>query len=182
MNKIDIRPEKVKSTKYKLNPSNYENLKNDLFVKLESDGYGNFSVYEGAFYNIDYAIKSKYTKSYIVAMMELPELTEEIYVKYKDNYFEDFGNYLLESNQVKKQGDINLICIICVEKGNSIFTKYTEGNVKQYFGRYVLPVGVSFASKTLYIATQKEGIAITKYKSLRRLLLTYFSDLIKRES
>lgn len=181
MLKIDIQPIRTKSKKFKLKISNYNELKDKLFTKLIDDGYDNNQSYKDELYEIDYVIKEKYNNTYIFAIMKLEEMTNEIYELYKENYFEDFGIYLIENNQINPKYDINLTYIICVDKVTPIFSKYTEGNVKQYFGRYILPVGVSFSSNTLYIATQKEGYAKTKYNSLFRKFKLYMNEFIENK-
>lgn len=82
-----------------------------------------------------YSIKKTFEKSYIIAILKVNELIEEIYNKYKENYF----------------------------------------------GRFQLPVGVSFGSKTLYIATQKDGYAKSKHKYLFKKFTNYVSELIIEE-
>ena len=48
------------------------------------------------------------------------------------------------------------------------FQKLVNSNVQQGFKNGRLPVGVSLGGKNIYIAKQKGGFAITKYKQLRR--------------
>ena len=178
MTKIDIRPQRTKSKKYKLKINNYEQLKKYLFDKLINEGYDSVKTFEGELYNIDYTIKSNYHKTYIVASMKIEELTEEIYDKYQQNYFEDFGNCLIDNNEVNVIDDIHVIYIICVDKVTPIFSKYTESNVRQYFGRYNLPVGLSFGSDTLYVSTQKEGYAKNKWKKLSKDFYEIIEEVI----
>ncbi|MDD3392502.1 MAG: hypothetical protein PHE54_03080 [Bacilli bacterium] len=178
MMKIDIRPQKTKSGKYKLKINTFNDFKNHLIKMLINDGYKKHDIFNGKLYEIEYLIKKSYRQSDIVIMLKVPELTEEIYNKYQENYFEDFGNYLLEARQIKATDSINTIFIICVDRVTPIFSKYTESNVKQYFARYNLPVGISLGSNTLYIATQVEGYARSRWKNLSKLFYKYIRDII----
>lgn len=182
MMKIDIRPEKTKSKKHKIKIEDYKGFKDYLENKLMNNGYNEEKKYDNNLFEINYFIKYQFKCSTIIALIKLEELTEEIFDKYKENYFEDFGDYLLQNSELNAADNFNLIYIICVDRVNQVFSKYTEGNVKQYFKRYILPVGVSFGSKTLYIATQKDGYAISKCKSLTKLFKSYIEDIIETEN
>ena len=63
---------------------------------------------------------------------------------------------------------INMISVFCVDRITPDFQKLVNSNVQQGFKNGRLPVGVSFGGKNIYIAKQKDGFAITKYKRLRR--------------
>ena len=174
--KIDIRPQKTKSEKYKIKTTNYNDLKKYLFEAALDDGYESRGTFKTDKYSIDYVLKNKLGESYIIVLLNLDELTEDIYKEYKDNYFEKFGSNLLNTNQVKVTNNIHVTYIICVDRVTKTFSQYTESNVKQYWGRFNLPVGVSFASGTLYISTQQDGLFKGRYKKLVKNFKGYIKN------
>lgn len=177
MFKIDIRPEKTKPKKYKIMVNDFNELKQVISKNIKEDNYSELKVYENNRYKIDFWVKSKFREQYIVALLNLEELTEEIYQEFKDNYFEEFGNYLIQNNEIKQSKSINLICIICINKKNKVFNKYVERNLYQDYQRYNLPVGIDMENKELYIATQNEGMAPNKYRKLKRMFEKYIEDI-----
>jgi hypothetical protein len=179
MMKIDIRPQKTKSEKLRIKTTNYDDFKDTLFKEMINDGYERKEIFKTNKYSIEYAIKNTFGESFIIAILKLGELTEDIYQDYKKNYFEEFGYYLLNTNQIKVTNNFYITYIICVDRVTKIFSEYTESNVKQYWGRFNLPVGVSFGSRTLYIATQKDGLHIGRYKKLAKKFKQYVSNQIE---
>ena len=177
MFKIDIRPEKTKPKKYKIMVNDFNELKQVISKNIKEDNYSELKVYENNRYKIDFWVKNKFREQYIVSLLNLEELTEEIYQEFKDNYFEEFGNYLIQNNEIKQSKSINLICIICINKKNKVFNKYVERNVYQDYQRYNLPVGIDMENKELYIATQNEGMAPNKYRKLKRIFEKYIEDI-----
>ena len=177
MFKIDIRPEKTKPKKYKILINDFNELKQVISKKIKEENYNELKVYENNRYRIEFGIKNRFREQYIVALLNLEELTEEIYQEFKDNYFEDFGNYLIQNNEINPSKTINLIYIICVNKKNKVFNKYVERNVYQDYQRYNLPVGVDMENKDLYIATQNDGMAPNKYRKLKRMFEKYIEDI-----
>ena len=64
--------------------------------------------------------------------------------------------------------DVNMTSIFCVEHITPAFQKLLNSNVEQDLKTGRLLVGLSFQNNTIYIAKQKGGFAIAKYKRLRR--------------
>jgi len=67
--------------------------------------------------------------------------------------------------------EISLITLVCVDRITPSFQKFVNSNIEQSFKNYRLPVGVSFGDKSIYIAKQKDGFAVTQYKKLRKRFL-----------
>ncbi len=178
MCKIDIKPIKAKSKKYQIKYESYKEFKCKLYERLYNEGYSNFEEFKTNNYSINYALKKTIFNDYVIAILKQEELAEEIYQEFKENYFEKFGNYLIESKRVNPNKNINVIYIICVDKSNKYFTNYTERNVYQYYKRYNLPVGVSFKTNKIYIASQIEGFAPLRYKRLKNMFKRYVKDLV----
>lgn len=70
--------------------------------------------------------------------------------------------------------NINVILLVCVKRVNTQFQKLVNTNMTQGFKNGRLITGISFGSKTLYIAKQKGGFAIKKYKKLKNEFLNLF--------
>lgn len=173
MFKIDIRDEKVKPLKFKIDFNNYNIFKLNLYNSIHKNGYSDFEVFENDKFLIEYSIKKNLTAKKVICLLKCEEMTDEIYNDFKNNYFEDFGHYLLKQNKVNATDDISIIFVICVDRLNNKFNNYITDNVKQYFGRFNLPLGISFGSKTLYSPVQKGGLYKNKYNSLLKEFKTY---------
>ena len=71
-----------------------------------------------------------------------------------------------------------MISVFCVDRITPDFQKLVNSNVQQGLKNVRLPIGVSFGGKNIYIAKQKDGFAITKYKRLRK----EFIDIINLQN
>ena len=98
------------------------------------------------------------------AIIRVPELSDELL----DNANESITDILNEYYGSETITDtINMISVFCVDRITPAFHKLVNGNLQQVLknGRFI--VGVSFGGKNIYMARQKDGFAITKYKRLR---------------
>ena len=66
---------------------------------------------------------------------------------------------------------INMISVFCVDRITPTLQKLLNSNIQQGYKNGRLPVAISFGGKNIYIAKQKDGFAITKYKRLRKQFL-----------
>lgn len=71
---------------------------------------------------------------------------------------------------------VNMITVVCVDRITPTFRTYVNRGAEQGPKNGCLPVGVSFGGKGLYIARQKDGYAIRKYKRLRKEFLTLLEE------
>lgn len=177
---VDIRPEKTKPEKYKLISNDYKEIKKIIGNNIFAEGYSEFKTYKNDLFQIDYAIKKRWGCQYILAMLNLEELTEEIYAEYKKSYFEDFGNHLMQCGYIVPEKDISITYVICVKRKNNTFINYTQKNVYQMYMRYNLPVGIDCQNKMMYIATQNEGIAPNRYNKLKRMFKKYVENILEK--
>lgn len=98
-------------------------------------------------------------------IIRVPELSDELL----DSANESITNILNAYYGCETITDtINMISVFCVDRITPAFQKLVNNNVQQGFKNGRLPVGVSLGGKNIYIAKQKDGFAITKYKHLRR--------------
>ena len=99
------------------------------------------------------------------AIIRVPELSDELL----DNANESITNILNAYYGGEAITDtINMISVFCVDRITPAFQQLVNSNVQQGFKNGRLPVGVSFGGKKIYIAKQKDGFAIAKYKKLRK--------------
>lgn len=98
-------------------------------------------------------------------IIRIPELSDKLL----DSANESITNILNTYYGCETITDtINMISVFCVDRITPDFQKLVNSNVQQGLKNGRLPVGVSFGGKNIYIAKQKDGFAITKYKRLRR--------------
>ena len=107
-------------------------------------------------------------KKWILAcftIIRVPELSDELL----DSANKSITNVLKEYYGVETITDtINMISVFCVDRITPTFQKLVNSTVQQGYKNGRLPVGISLGGKNIYIAKQKDGFAITKYKRLRR--------------
>lgn len=107
-----------------------------------------------------------------ISVIKVPELTNES-LELAD---EKFNEFLVNFYGTEIITDwVSLISLICVDRITPPFQKYVNSNIKQNFKSYKLPVGISFGGGIIYIAKQKDGFALTKYKNLKKQLLRILS-------
>ena len=182
MTRLKFDSYRTKSSKYKIKTNDYSKITKYFCDKFKENGYEEFKKYSCDSYEVNYSLKREKNCTHVVGILKFDELDEKIYLDYDEARFESFGNYLIEKEKINVRKDINVIYIICVNKVTKYFSKYTESNVEQELRRYHLPVGISFASKTLYVATQEDGFAKGKYKKIKKEFMSYVEDLIVEQN
>lgn len=165
--RIDMSKLKTKPDKYLLpQGSDYECFKTQLVEATHEKGFGNFTELSASFDGeVQLCSKESLGKVIVIELVRADELTEEILEECTEAFWEH------TTAQYSKSNDIMLIQCICVNRITKTFTNFVESNVLQKFGRYQLPVGVSFGGNTVYIAEQKEGFFKGRYKQLKRLFM-----------
>lgn len=109
--------------------------------------------------------KKKLWELNCLAVIRIPELTDELLEQANNKITEFFVGYY---GKERITDWISMIALVCVDRITPPFQKFVNSNVQQGLKNYRLPMGMSFGGKTLYIAKQKDGFAITKYKKLRK--------------
>jgi len=64
-----------------------------------------------------------------------------------------------------------MIPVICVDRVTTAFNDFVNTSIAQGYKKILLPVGISFGGKKIYIARQKEVVLIRRYKRLRKYFL-----------
>ena len=118
--------------------------------------------------NGDVTVYLRIPKNWTLAcftIIRVPELSDELL----DSANESITNILNAYYGCETITDtINMISVFCVDRITPAFQKLVNSNVQQGFKNARLLVGVSLGGKNIYIAKQKDGFAITKYKRLRK--------------
>ena len=115
-----------------------------------------------------YLPKKKFWALNCLVLVRVPELTEDIL----NMSNEKFKEFLIDYYGTDAITDwLSLISLVCVDRITPTFQKFVNSNIKQEPKSYKLPVGVSFGGNTIYISKQKDGLAISKYKKLRKEFL-----------
>lgn len=177
MDKIKFKYNEITSKRLTLNSEEYEDFERDFLQELYSNNYSKYEEIPNQINcDIKYLINKNISINNIILILKTKdkELSDEAY----KNYFEISLNYIIEKEPYLSKKNTNLIHIICVDKVNDNLRKITENNVEQGYGRFNLPVGISFGSGTVYIATQKGGFFIVRYKKLVKMFEKYIEKQI----
>ena len=162
-----LKPKPVKAEKVSLELSSYNQFLDFLQGRLLQKGY---QMQKSMLIspNEDVAVFFKIPRELIlecVTIIRISELSDELL----ENSNEKITDILKEYYGCETiKGTVNMISVFCVDRITSAFQKLVNSNVQQGLknGRFL--VGVSFGSNTIYMARQKDGFAIAKYKRLRR--------------
>lgn len=112
-----------------------------------------------------YLKPSKFWTLTCFAIIRAPELSDELL----DNANESITNTLNTYYGCETITDtINMISVFCVDRITPAFQKLVNSNVQQGFKNGRFPVGISFGGRKIYMAKQRDGFAITKYRRLRK--------------
>lgn len=98
-------------------------------------------------------------------VIRVSELTDNILEQANDRITEFLIEYYGKEHITDQ---INMITLVCVDRITSPFQKFVNSNIQQGLKNYRLLAGVSFGGKKLYVAKQKDGFAIRKYKKLKK--------------
>ena len=107
-------------------------------------------------------------KENCITLVRVAELKDEILDFANDAITESLKAYY---GKEQITDTVDMVMIVCVDRITPTFQKFVNNNIQQGFKNGRLPVGISFGGKSIYIAKQKDGYAIAKYKKLRREFL-----------
>lgn len=113
-----------------------------------------------------------------IALVRTKELTDDILDMANNKITESLKAYY---GTERITDTVSMISIICVDRITPTFQKLVNSNIQQGFKNLRLPVGISFGGKSIYIAKQKDGFAITKYKKLRKEFFKIFQIQTNRK-
>lgn len=165
-----IKPQPVKAEKMPLAFEDYNSLLDFIQNSAKLNGYKRQQVIpfisNGAV--IVFVRPSGLWKLDCIALFRVNELTDEILDKANNAITKSLCGYYGKETITDT---ISMITIVCVNRITPAFQKLVNSNIEQGFKNFRLPVGISFGGKQIYIAKQKDGFAITKYKKLRKEFL-----------
>jgi hypothetical protein len=167
MTKIKITPKNISSHKLIINSENYEQFETMLIEQLNNNGFSDIiNIPNGLGCSMKYVYKTTFNTLQIIMLLRVEELSENI----QDNYYQCFGEFIQNNHADNISKDFEIIHCVCVDRITPSFKSYIEKHVEQPYGRYHLPVGVSFGGRTVYIAPQKGGFFEVKYHELFKIL------------
>ena len=108
-----------------------------------------------------------------LAFLRVAELTDEAIEAANETITETLLDYY---GTDRITDTVNMITVVCVDRITPPFRTYVNRGAEQGPKNGCLPVGVSFGGTGLYIARQKDGYAIRKYKRLRKEFLTLLEE------
>lgn len=178
MGNVKITYKKIASKKLMLNTRSYDEFESKFLEELYNKKYLKYKEIPNKLNcDIKYLINKTISINNVILIVRTKEFSNDAYKK----YFEYCLNYIAEKEEYILKKNTNLIHIICVDKVNDNLRKITESNVEQGYGRFNLPVGISFDNRTVYIATQKGGFFISNYNKLVRMFREYIKNQISNE-
>lgn len=178
MGNIKLTSKKLKSKRIMLNTNTYEEFEEKFLEELRLNNYFDYiDIPNNLNCEIKYLIRKRFNINDIVLILRTNELSEDV----SNSYFEISLNYIVEKEKYITKNNTNIIHIICVDRVNDNLRKLTENSAEQGYGRFNLPVGISFGYSTVYIAPQKEGFYIMRYRELVKMLESYLKNQIKSD-
>ena len=168
-----LEQKEVKAERFSLFFNDYYELMESLTKSLKEQAYIEQKVIGIA---ADVAVKLYLKKCNlgqldVIAIIRINELTNERLKTANDNITRTLSNYYCEKKIIDT---INIISIFCVDRITPTFKKLVDGNLRQGLKNGRLNVGISFGGKKIYVAQQRDGFAIVRYKRARKI----FCDII----
>ena len=162
-----LKPKSVKAKKVPLTFASYDEFFDFLQKRLSQKDY---KLQEAAYIssNGELALYLKQQKVLTLAcftIIRVTELSDDL-LNNANKIITDILNEYYGCKIITDK--VDMISVFCVDLVTPAFRKLVNSNVQQGFknGRFL--VGVSFGGKNIYVATQRGGFAITKYKRLKK--------------
>ena len=167
-----LKQKPVKAQKFPLLFTSHDEFLCYLHTRLLENSYQNPITAPLSIGDITvYMKKSKTNTLDCFTVIRVPELSNELISdaneRITDILTDHFGGKRITDT-------VNMISIFCVDRITPSFRTLINGNIQQGLKNGRLLVGISFGSKSIYVAQQKDGFAIAKYKKLRKR----FSDIM----
>lgn len=166
---IHITPPQTKALRYRSRYGEYNDILSSFRKRLINLEYQELEIQDNYFKQFSTLwVSHKWNKIVCILVSYQNELEEYFFDKYGEAFFNTVCNVYPNS----KAKDIELINLVCVDRVNATFQKYVNQNTPEIFGRYQFLSGLSFGSRTLYIAQKKGGAFKSKYDNLKNYFYT----------
>lgn len=165
-----LKQKPVKAKKIAVHFDDYNSLEKHIQESAQNNGY----TQQPSLTFLDDGTLTTYVKPNglwkkdCIALIRISELTDDILNSANDAITESLKAYYAKE---RITDTVDMITIFCVDRITPTFQKLVNSNIQQGLKNGRLPVGISFGGKSIYIARQKDGFAITKYKKLRKEFL-----------
>ncbi len=166
----DIKAPPTKADKIPLPFCSYDETKNSLQASLNEFKYNKQDemTKDNQVTVMLYIKTFKSNEKDCFTIIRTTELNDEI-MNVANNCITDMLNEYYNEKIITDK--INMISVFCVDRITPTLQKLLNSNIQQGYKNGRLPVAISFGGKNIYIAKQKDGFAITKYKRLRKQFL-----------
>lgn len=115
-----------------------------------------------------YVKPDSFRKIECIALMYISEWTASVQDSAEDAITQSLEEYY-GTDQITDT--VGMIMIVCVDRVTPAFQKLVNSSVEQGFKNYRFIAGISFGSKSLYIAKQADGLYAAQFKRLRKKFL-----------
>ncbi len=165
-----LKQKPVKAEKLAVSFNDYNSLEKHIQASAQSNGYTQQPglTFRGDGTLVTYIKPNGLWKENCITLVRVAELTDDILDAANAAITGSFKAYY---GKEQITNTVSMISIFCVDRITPTFQKLVNGNIQQGFKNRRLSVGISFGGKFIYIAKQKDGYAITKYKKLRNEFL-----------
>lgn len=170
---VTIRPKSVKAERLVSPYATYQDVSKYLFHRMQELQYQVYkSTTSSAELEVILFIKASFSRLNVLALVRTQELTDVALEEANDKVTEILLRYY-QVNRVEQISDVvSMISLFCVDRVTPCFQDLLNSNIEQGLKNRRLPIGISFGSRTLYIARQEDGFAVTEYKRLHKLFLS----------
>ena len=165
-----LKQKPVKAEKFAVSFHDYHSLEQHIHDSAQSNGYTQQPrlTFRSDGTLVTYIKPNGLWQENCIALLRVAELTDDNLDCANDAITESLKAY---HRKAQITNAVDMIMIVCVNRITPTFQKLVRSNIQQGIKNGRLCVGISFGGKTIYIARQKDGFAIAKYKKLRKEFL-----------
>jgi len=172
----NIRENKPKE--FELKPNNFELFIIELEKIFQKNREKQYIYKEYNDYIMIVYLKKSIINPILTIIVKIKEeLDYENLIKIKKDSLKITNDYL---NSHKFVESMCYILVICVDEKNDVFDNFVNGAIRQTGAACILPVGISFADKKIYIATQTDPYMQLLHFISKRKIIKLLSNVIHR--
>lgn len=169
-------PKKMKPDEFKL--KDCKNFLTSYQKELESKNFKSYN-YSYPTFNISFWVKQDPEIDIVHMFIDVKELTEEIYINYRRDGFEELWFYISDSVLVDFQNKhTKSFLFIKTEKSNIVFEEYINTPPLNAYIMSRVVVGIDAEKEKIYFPNKKDGMAAKLYmedkKNLEESMKKYF--------
>ena len=177
----NISVEKIEADKYRINLKTFDEFNSFVENTARDTGLQYIAVAKHESYNLYiYAKICERASMEVLQIIETDEFTDQILEDSMEEYVENIERFYNQKlNRLAQHTTI--MTIVCVNRITKDFRKLVNTCIDQDMRTGRLVAGISFGGRLLFVAKQKGGFAIMKYKKYRENFFETFAPIIKKE-